>query len=146
MRRELKFCLATLVGTIVYLLIGWFVFEFLLGSYMEANTTQVSGFTRGNGETIVSMMILSCFAYAALISFIFTYVSPVVSLTRSFIVSAIVGILVAMMTDFYWYSTCHFFNGLTPIAVDVLAAGVTVGVMGSSINFILRHKESGSKQ
>lgn len=50
---------------------------------------------------------------------------------------ALVGTLVACMTDLYWYSASHFFNSLLPVAVDVLAAALTVGLMGGLIGWFL---------
>ncbi|MBL7983178.1 MAG: hypothetical protein JNL52_15360 [Flavobacteriales bacterium] len=41
------------------------------------------------------------------------------------------------MTDLYWYSASHFFNSLLPVAVDVLAAALTVGLMGGLIGWFL---------
>lgn len=46
-------------------------------------------------------------------------------------------VLVAVMTDSYWYSTSHYFNSLAPVAVDIAAAGVTVGIMGGVIGWSL---------
>jgi hypothetical protein len=44
------------------------------------------------------------------------------------------------MTDTYWFSTSHFFNGPAPLLADVAAAGLTVGVMGGVIGWVLGYK------
>jgi hypothetical protein len=51
-----------------------------------------------------------------------------------------IGILVAIMTNTYWYSTTHFFKSLTPILVDVIAAALTVGFIGGVIGWVIGYK------
>jgi hypothetical protein len=108
----LKISLATLAGTVFYFLFGWLVFEGILGHYMSANTTQIAGFKKSEWANITTFK-------------------------EGVIIGAIVGILVAVMTNFYWYSTSHFFNTITPLLADVAAAGVTVGLMGGVIAWVL---------
>jgi hypothetical protein len=132
-----KILLAALVGTIVYFGIGWLVFEGLLGKYMSANTTQIIGFKKSEEESSMLMLIISCAAYALLLAILMGQWTTIHTLKEGIIFGAVVGVLVAIMTNSYWYSTCHFFNNLTPLLVDVAAAGVTVGIMGGVIAWVL---------
>jgi hypothetical protein len=133
----LKIALAALVGTIVYFGIGWLVFEGLLGKYMSANTTQIAGFKKSEEESSMLMLIVSCAAYALLLAVVMGNWTQVNTLKEGAILGATVGILVATMTNSYWYSTTHFFNGIAPVLVDIAAAGLTVGIMGGAIAWIL---------
>jgi hypothetical protein len=132
-----KIALATLVGTIVYFGIGWLVFEGLLGKYMSANTTQIVGFKKSEEESSMLMLIVSCAAYALLLAVVMGNWTQVNTFKEGAILGATVGILVATMTNSYWYSTSHFFNGFAPVLVDIAAAGVTVGIMGGAIAWVL---------
>lgn len=133
----IKIVAATVVGTIAYLIFGWFVFEFCLGDYMQAHTTQLVGFKKDEATSSMFMLIISCKAYALLLSIIMGYWAKVDSVRQGFIMGAVVGILVAIMTDSYWYATSTFYNDITPVIVDVLAAGVSVGFMGGVIAWVL---------
>ena len=133
----LKILLATLAGTIVYFLIGWLVFEGLLGKYMSTNTTQILGFKKTPEDSSMAMLIVSCAAYALLLAVIMGQWAHIHTFKEGAILGAVVGILVAVMTDSYWYSTSHFFNGFKPVLADIAAAGLTVGIMGGVIGWVL---------
>ena len=136
----IKILLAALAGTVAYFLIGWLVFEGLLGSYMSANTTQLPGFKKSPEESSMAMLIVSCAAYALLLAILMGKWANVHTFKEGAILGAVVGILVAVMTDSYWFSTSHFFNGFKPLLADIAAAGVTVGVMGGVIGWVLGYK------
>jgi hypothetical protein len=133
----IKILLAALVGTIVYFGIGWLVFEGLLDKYMSANTTQIVGFKKSEEESSMVMLIVSCAAYALLLAVVMGNWTQVNTFKEGAILGATVGILVATMTNSYWYSTTHFFNSIVPVLVDIAAAGLTVGIMGGAIAWIL---------
>jgi hypothetical protein len=133
----IKILLASLVGTIVYFGIGWLVFEGLLGKYMSANTIQIAGFKKSEEESSMLMLIVSCAAYALLLAIIMGNWAHVSTVKEGVVLGATVGVLVAIMTNSYWYSTSHFFNNLSPLLVDVAAAGLTVGIMGGVIGWVL---------
>jgi hypothetical protein len=133
----IKILLAALVGTVVYFGIGWLVFEGLLGKYMSANTTQIVGFKKSEEESSMAMLIVSCAAYALLLAVVMGNWTQVNTFKEGAILGATVGILVATMTNSYWYATSHFFNSIVPVLVDIAAAGLTVGIMGGAIAWIL---------
>ncbi len=133
----IKIVLAALVGTIVYFGIGWLIFDRLLGKYMSANTTQIVGFKKSDEEASMLMLIVSCAAYAMLLAILMGQWTTVHTPKEGVLFGAVVGILVATMTNSYWYSTSHFFNSLTPLLVDIAAAGLTVGIMGGAIGWVL---------
>lgn len=136
----LKILLAALAGTITYFLVGWLVFEVLLGQYMSANTTQIGGFKKSPEESSMALLVVSCAAYALLLALIMGKWANVHSFKEGAILGAVMGILIAVMTDTYWFSTSHFYNGPAPLLADVAAAGVTVGIMGGVIGWVLGYK------
>ena len=69
----LRVLIATLAGTVVYFLVGWLVFERSLGKYMAGNTTTIQGFKKTGEETSMPMLLVSCAAYALLLSIVFEY-------------------------------------------------------------------------
>jgi hypothetical protein len=139
-RIMLKILLATLAGTITYFLIGWLVFEGLLGKYMSENTTQIVGFKKTAEENSMVMLIVSCAAYALLLALIMGKWAHIHTFKDGAILGAIMGVLIAIMTDSYWFSTTHFFNGFKPVLADIAAAGLSVGIMGGVIGWVLGYK------
>ena len=136
----IKTITGTLAGTIVYFVIGWIVFEYILGSYTIANTTQIVGFKKNEHDSSIVMLIVSCTAYALLLSSLMVYwINTTLNFKEGFKLGAIVGILVATMTDTYWYGTSNFYNNATPMILDIIAATITVGIMGGAVSLVLSY-------
>ena len=135
----LKILIPAFAGAIVYFLVGWLVFEGLLGNFMNANTTQIVGFKKTDAEASMLLIFVSCAAYALLLALFFGQWAKVETLQDAFIISATIGMLVATMTNTYWYATSHFFNGFVPILADIAAAGFTVGIMGVAVSWAGRY-------
>jgi hypothetical protein len=132
-----KILLAAAVGTVVYFLVGWLVFEVLLGKYMSANTAQIAGFKKSGEESSMLLLLVSCAAYALLLAVLLGQWAQVATFREGLTIGAVTGGLVATMTNTYWHSTSHFFNGFAPVLVDIAAAGLTVGGMGGAIAWFL---------
>lgn len=130
-----KLIITAIVGTIAYFAFGWFVFDFILGNYTDLHTTQLNGFKKTGEQSSLALLIVSCGAYAALLSFILVYLLNCKDLLRAFLIASITGVLVAIMTDTYWYSTSNFYSNSMVVIFDILAAGITVGFMGLIIAF-----------
>lgn len=137
MKKHFKIALSACLGSLFYFLFGWFVFEFILGSYMASNTTQIPGFKKSGEEFSLFMMILSCIAYAVLLAVVFGYWANIFSFKKGSKAGAVIGVLIAVMADSYWYSVSHFFNSIYPLLVDVTAAGLTVGLTGGLTGWFL---------
>jgi hypothetical protein len=125
-----KIFITIVIGTIAYYLFGWLIFDFILGNYTNLNTTQLSGFKKTEEQFSMLLLIVSCTAYARLLSFILVYLLNIKQLIKAFMIGSTVGILVAIMTDSYWFATSHFYSNYTVMFLDILAAGISVGVLG----------------
>jgi len=132
----LKLLMASLLGSICYLLIGWFIFDFLLGAYTEAHTTHIVGFKK-EADFSMTWLYLSCLAYSSLLTFVLHHTS-ISSGKKSFFFSAILGVLVACMTDFYWLASSHFYNNLTVVFLDIIGAALSVGNLGLFTFIVLK--------
>ena len=83
------------------------------------------------------LIFISCAAYALLITLVFHYAPEIRTFKMGFTMGAMIGVLVAIMTNTYWFATSHFFNDFKPILADILAASVTVGIMGGVVAWVL---------
>lgn len=131
----LKTLSLSIIGTFAYFLIGWLVFDLLIGNYTEANTTQIPGFKKSEEEFSMLFLVISCAAYASLMSILFVYWLDIKSLLQSYGFGAILGILIAIMTDTYWYASSNFYSNGIVVLLDIIAAGFTVGFMALVVNF-----------
>ena len=122
-----KIVISTLIGTLVYLIVGWFIFDFILGNYTELNTTQINGFKKLEVE--YNWLILSCLAYALLLSVFIVHFLNIKELKKGALIGVIIGVLIAIMTDSYWYASSHFYSNLIVIILDIVGAGISVGII-----------------
>lgn len=129
----LKLIKAISAGSVAYFLIGYFVFNLLLGSFSKRHTTSIAGFKKEDGWQGMLWIFLSCVAYAMLMSLILIRWQEEQRIIDGMFKGAIIGTLIACMANFYWYGTSNFFNSLLPVLADVAAAAVTVGTMGAVI-------------
>ena len=125
-----KLLITTFIGTLAYFLIGWFVFDFILGNYTDQHTARLVGFKKTSQESSLILLIVSCGAYAALMSFMLVYLLNLKQLMKAFTIGAIVGVLVAIMADSYWLAVTNFYSNSTVVIFDIIGAGFTVGLLG----------------
>jgi|GEM_PF-1794808 len=138
-KSPLIFVVSILTGSVFYLIVGWFIFDFILGTYTDQHTTQLDGFKKTEDFSFL-FLYLSCLSYSALINFIL-YHTSITSLIKAFSFSGIVGILVACMTDFYWYGSSHFYADLSVVWADIVGAALSVGSLGL-VSFLMLHKNT----
>jgi hypothetical protein len=125
-----KLFISVIIGTLVYFVFGWLVFDFILGDYTNINTTQLIGFKKNETQYSLTFLVVSCLSYATLISFIFIYLINIKTILKGFLIGSIIGVLVAIMADTYWYATSNFYSNDLVILFDILGAGLTVGILG----------------
>ena len=128
-----KIIIISLLGSIIYLIFGWLVFDLLLGEYTNTHTTNIEGFKKSEEEYSMFFLYISCLAYSILISYILVFLTKTQSLLQGFLRASAIGVLVAVMTDTYWFGSSHFYNDILVMMVDILAAAITVGLLGISI-------------
>ncbi len=131
-----NYLLQIVIGTLFYLALGWFVFDLLLGRYTDLNTTQLPGFKKTEEEFSLLFIVVSCCAYACLLTFVLSHLLQIDDKKKGFYIGAIIGILVAIMADTYWLASSHFYANYTVVLLDILAAGVTVGATGFVITWL----------
>ncbi len=129
MRSILVFLIASFLGSFIYLGIGWVVFDLLLGDFTEQHTTQIVGFKKTNDFSII-FLYLSCLAYASLITYISSLIINTKTVFQAFMQFASIGVLIAFMTNFYWYASSYFYSDLIAVIVDCIGAAFTVGLLG----------------
>ena len=133
----LEIIVATLTGAIGYFIIGWIVFEFILGKFMAHNMTTVSGFMKSDEESSLLWIFVSCLAYSLLITILLSQWIGNTTVIDGFILGATIGALISVMTNTYRWASSHLFSNFKPIIADVIAAILTVSFMGMVTSFTL---------
>lgn len=128
-----KGIIISLLGSIIYFVFGWLVFDLLLGEYTNTNTTSIKGFKKSEEEYSILFLYISCLAYSLLVNYILLFLAKTQSLLQGFLRASAIGVLVAIMTDTYWYGSSHIYNNIMVMFVDILAAAITVGALGLSV-------------
>lgn len=134
-----KLLIISFIGSLFYFLIGFVIFDLILGSYTEAHTTQISGFKKSTDFSFLFLYI-SCLAYSILLTFTLHH-TTILQTKKAFMFSAILGVLIAAMTDFYWYASSNFYSNFIVIALDFFGAALSVGLTGGLI-FVLLKKQN----
>lgn len=129
--------LSIIIGTITYFGFGYIVFEVILGKYTEQHTLSLKGFNKSDEESSMLFLVVSCAAYAALITFVLYNWKTSPGFFEGFFISGVIGTLVAIMANSYWYSTTYLYKNTKPLIADVIAVFVTVGAMGGVISLVL---------
>lgn len=137
MRNFFMFLIVSFLGSLFYFGIGWLVFDVLLGNFSNEHTTQLKGFKKTTDFSL-AFLYISCLAYAVLISYITSLTINSKTTFQAFLQSALIGLLIACMTDFYWYASSYFYSDLSAVIVDCAGAALTVGLLGLFSHIMLK--------
>ena len=131
-----KFAIATVIGTIVYFLLGWLVYGILLmdltgmpEAFKEVNEYPPEEFK-------LSFMILSCLAYGALLAWVCMKWAGVSTFTGGFRVAAILGVLISLSLGL-GFVAMYKFGSVQSTAIDAVANIFVSGLSGGAIGWYL---------
>ena len=128
-----KLVTGAVVGTVAQMVFGFLIFEFLFGSFYEANLTGAAGIMR---ETpLIWPVVLGSLALAILVTLAIDQTGSD-SLLKGFKVGAIVGFLVWFGVHFSMYSSMELGN-MTVIIVDPFLELIRTGITGAVIGLVL---------
>ena len=133
--KTLSFLLSCFAGSVFYLGFGWMVFDLILGDYTESHTVQLIGFKKNIDFTF---LYLSCLSYSVLITF-YLLKAKITSPKKAFLSTAVIGFLIACMTDLYWYASSYYYSNLLVVILDVCGAAISVGALGA-LNYLTLRK------
>ncbi len=137
MRSFIIFLTVSILGSFIYLGVGWLVFDVMMGNFTTEHTTQLPGFKKTTDFSF-AFLYLSCLAYAVLISYITSITINSKTTFQAFLQSASIGLLIACMTDFYWYASSYFYSDFITVLIDCAGASLTVGLLGSFSQIMLK--------
>jgi len=138
-----KLLIGTIVGGIVFFLLGWLVYGNLLAGFMSNNTGKI-GHSADRREMEFLFIIIGNGLQGLLLAYIFVK-SNTNTLVGGLITGGIIGFLVSASVDCLIYGTT-FMLSKKGIAADVAAATVIAAIAGAAIALTAGGKgRSGSK-
>lgn len=129
-----KFIMGTLVGGIVYFILGFVFYAVLFQGFFEAN----SGSATGVMKTDMAWwpLILGNLASAALITYIFLKWAEIKTFAGGLKGGAVIGFLLAVSFDMIMYDTTNIMT-LNAALMDIVIATVMAAVVGGVIGAVL---------
>jgi len=127
---NMKILKGTLIGGIIYFLLGWLVYGMLLADFMASNYNQCPN--RPEAEMIWWSMILSNLIYAYFLTMILKWTGAK-SLIDGLKIGALVGLLFAATIDLSFYAMTTIFNNIGALIVDLIVSTVLAAIMGIAI-------------
>ncbi len=127
-----KFITGSLVGGIVYFILGFVFYAILFEGFFEAN----SGSATGVMKTEMSWwpLILGNIALAALITYIFLHWASISTFATGLKGGAVIGFLMALGWDMIMYDTTNIMTlqgALFDVVIATVMAAITGGVIGA---------------
>lgn len=121
-------------GGVVLIVLGYILFEMLLGSFYAANGGSATGVNRD--PQIIWALAVGALAYAALMLNAFKAHAASLNMVSGMKVGATVGFLLWLCADFTLYGITNI-NNLTLTIVDPLVELVRGGVTGAVLGALL---------
>jgi hypothetical protein len=127
---DMKILKGTLIGGIVFFLLGWLVYGILLADFMTSNYNQCA--YRPMEEMVWWAMILSNLIYAYFLTLILKWTGAQ-GLLDGLKTGALVGLLFAATIDFSFYAMTTMFYNMGAILVDLIASTAMTAAIGIAI-------------
>lgn len=132
-----KFVIGSIVGGIVIFVLGYTVFELLLGSYFDSRRTEAVLQTMREAPAIWAVGV-GCLAWAALICYAMGARAGAAAGAK---VGAVVGVLLWATADFFMYGFQTLIE-LPMTIIDPLLSGVLSAIAGAVIGVVLSKLKS----
>ena len=131
--------LATLVGFIVFFLLGWLIYGMLLMDFYGNNSGSASGVMRADDEMIWWALILGNLFQAYLLVYIFGNWANITTFSDGLKAGAIIGLIMGLAFNFTMYGTSNIMN-MTSTLVDPFVSAVMMAITGGVVGFMLGRK------
>lgn len=127
---EAKIWKGTLIGGVVYFILGWLVYGMLLAGYLASNFNNCAN--RPQEDMVWWAIIVSNLIYALFLT-LFLKGSGATAIVDGLKIGALFGLLLSSTFDFSMYSMTTTFNDFTGLIVDVVVATALAAIVGMVI-------------
>ena len=131
--------LATLVGFVVFFLLGWLVYVMLLMDFYTNNAGSATGVMRAEDEMIWWALILGNLFQTYLLVYIFGNWANITTFSDGLKAGAIIGLIMGLAFNLSMYGYSNIQN-MTSALVDPIVSAVIMAITGGAIGFMLGRK------
>jgi len=131
--------LATLVGFVVFFLLGWLVYGMLLMDFYANNAGSATGVMRAENEMIWWALILGNLFQTYLLVYIFGNWANITTFSDGLKAGAIIGLIMGFAFNLSMYGYSNLMN-MTSALVDPFVSAVIMAITGGAIGFMLGRK------
>jgi hypothetical protein len=130
-----KIIIAGLIAGIVSFFLGWLVWGILLMDYYSNSMVTYAGMEKE--EPNLPVMALAQIASGLLLAFIIGNFSGKMNWQRGMNIGAIVGLLLTLSLDLFFYSMMNWYNDFTFVIVDVAINAVFTALLGAIVGWYM---------
>jgi hypothetical protein len=129
-----RIAIGTIVGGVALYAISYLIFDLAFGSYYAANVGSASGALRT--PNFQWALAITNFAGALMVTLALELKGNTPSIANGFIMGAVIGFLVWVQADFYYYGATNIWRYVIVI-VDPLLSALDTGIGGAIIAAVL---------
>lgn len=133
-----KFLIGTIIGGLLFFLLGWLIYGNLLMNYFHHNSGKIGHVDRPTPEMLY--LIVGNLLQGATFAYIFTRLK-ISSLGDGLVTGGIIGFLMGAGVDFIMYSTT-FVLSKKAIMADVIAFAIMCAIVGAVLGLISGNKKT----
>ncbi len=126
--------LGTLLGGVSFFFLGWLLFGILLEPIMSASCN--NSINRPMEEMLFGPLILSNLLWGLLVSLALAW-NQQKGMMGGLKTGALVGVVVSAAMDLSFYSMTTFFNGISAVAIDVMANTLLYAIVGALLGLVI---------
>jgi hypothetical protein len=130
-----KFLIGTIVGGIVYFILGFLIYGLALMDVMASYSNPAA--MRAEADMVWWALILGNLVYAGLISYVFVKWTDISSFGPGAMGGAGISFFVALSLDLMMYSYTTMMTDPTVIIIDVVAGIIMGAITGGAIGMVL---------
>ena len=129
-----RLVIGTIVGGVAMYVVSYLIFDLAFGSYYAANVGSASGILRI--PNLQWALVITNFAHAVLVTLALEVKRGTLSVANGFVTGAVIGFLVWLGADAYYYGATNVWRFVIVI-VDPLLSAVATGIGGAVIAAVL---------
>jgi hypothetical protein len=124
-----NFIIGTLVGTVVYFLLGWLVYGFLFKNIYPSDAEMSHG---------ILFVFLGCLFFVALVAYIFSRWAGITNWLSGAKAGALIGFIYGAANNFFMYSRmeANYQNMFTDILLNLIMGAIAGAVIAFTIGMV----------
>lgn len=134
-----KRILATLVGFVVFFLLGWLFYGFLLMDFYSDNSGTATNVMRAETDMVWWALIVGNVFQAYFLVYIFGKWANITTFGGGFSAGLIIGLILGFAFNLSMYGTMNISN-LTITLIDPFVSGIMMAITGGAIGWMLGRK------